>query len=366
MTRAAALALALAVAVVACTRPGEDRVARDLAVGAATIDGATVDVAGGLAHVRALVPGAVALWAQAPVLELAVELDAAGAWTIEVANALPDAELVATSAAGESIAAAALPAARPTVRAWTLALPAGVTTVRIAPPDAGDVTTPWRFAVMGDIQGAMPEVDEVFARIDAEPGVRFVVSTGDIVDRGQEAEYELFERQLATLDVPFYSTIGNHELFDDVDRWYRRYGRANVHFRFRAVTFTLIDSASATIDPAVDRWLDAWLAEAAGDLHLFGTHYPPVDPVGVRQGSFASRREGQALLARLAAAGVDLTVYGHIHTYVGFDNAGIPAYISGGGGAQPLRLDGIGRHFLAVDVDPTAPRFTDVRVVRVD
>jgi Icc protein len=56
-------------------------------------------------------------------------------------------------------------------------------------------------------------------------------------------------------------------------------------------------------------------------------------------------------LTLLAAGGVDLTLYGHIHSYYAFSNANIPAYISGGGGSIPERFDGIGRHYLTVDVD---------------
>ena len=64
-------------------------------------------------------------------------------------------------------------------------------------------------------------------------------------------------------------------------------------------------------------------------------HIPPVDPIGVRNGSFANRNEAAKLLTRLARGGVDLTLYGHIHSYYAFENAGIPAHISGGGGAIP-------------------------------
>jgi predicted phosphodiesterase len=71
------------------------------------------------------------------------------------------------------------------------------------------------------------------------------------------------------------------------------------------------------------------------------------------------------LVARLASGKVDLTLYGHIHSFYAFANAGIPAYISGGGGAIPERLDGIGRHFLTIDVDPVSQLF-QVAVVRVD
>jgi hypothetical protein len=93
---------------------------------------------------------------------------------------------------------------------------------------------------------------------------------------------------------------------------------------------------------------------------------PPIDPSGSRAGAFRSRREAHHLLQRLAAGGVDLTLYGHIHTYESFSNAGIPAYISGGGGATPEQWDGIGRHFLIVDLDPAAGVVAGVELVRVD
>jgi 3',5'-cyclic-AMP phosphodiesterase len=54
-----------------------------------------------------------------------------------------------------------------------------------------------------------------------------------------------------------------------------------------------------------------------------------------------------------------------VHSFYAFTNAGIPAYISGGGGAIPQRLDGIGRHYLVVDVD-SARQISEVAVVRVD
>jgi hypothetical protein len=345
----------------ACTRLGEERVLRDEDVGRASSDGITVDVADGLAHVRALSRGNLELWAQAPILDLTVDVDpaAAGPLTLTLDNSLADIELTGPAAVTP------LGGPRPTVRAWSIDLPAGRTTLHIAPPDAADLSR-WQFACMGDIQDALPTVDDVFARIDAEPDLRFVISTGDIVHRGREDEYELFEQQLTTLDIPFYSTIGNHELWGDIDRWYRRFGRATVHFDFRGVAFSLLDSASAGIDPTNDALLDSWLAEHADGIHIFGTHYPLLDPIGVRMGSFASRREAESVLARLAAANVDLTLYGHIHTYAGFENAGIPAHISGGGGAEPMKLDGIDRHFLVVDVDPAQNAVLSVRVVRVD
>ena len=339
---------AAACAAAACLRPGEQRARDDLDVGAAAIADADVQIAGGLAAVRALADHRLELWAQAPVLDLRLSLldTAAGDWTITIRNALPDAVL---TAAGATYAREA--GERPTVATFRVPLGAGAHELRLAPPDA-DLPLRFKVAAMADIQTALPEVDEVFAAINAVPELRFVVGMGDLTDRGQLEEYELYERQLETLALPFYTTIGNHELWGDHMRFLGRFGRASFQFRFKGVAFTFADSGDAGLDPLVEEWLDGWLADARERPHVFLTHIPPVDPLGLRYGSFRSTRDGRRLLSRLAEGDVDLTLYGHIHTYVAYDNAGIPAYISGGGGADPMRLDGIDRHFLVVELAP--------------
>jgi Icc protein len=350
------------VALAACTRPAEERALTELDVGRADGDGLTVEVADGLAAVRAIAGREIVLWSQAPTLQvtLTATAAAAGPWTLRVRNALPDAEL---TVGGVAAPASAEP--RPTDRTFAISLAEGTTTARLAPPDAA---TPGRYrvAAMADIQTAMPEVDDVFRRISEEPDVRFVISMGDITDRARDDEYDLFERQLEHLRVPYYTTLGNHELWADPDRYRARYGRSSFQFVYRGVAFTFADSGDAGMDPIVHDWIETWCAQARDRVHLFLTHFPPLDPIGVRAGSFRNWREAHRLLGHLADGRVDLTLYGHIHSYYAFENAGIPAYISGGGGADPERWDGIGRHFLVIDLDPVADRVSSVGVVRVD
>lgn len=332
----------------ACVRPGEQRALDDLGVGAASITDAEVQIAGGLAAVRALEDHRLELWAQAPALDIRIALldTAAGAWTITVRNALPDAVLTAGAATY-----AREPGERPTVATFRVPLGAGTHELRVAPPGA-DQPAPFRIAAMADIQTALPVVDQVFAAINAVPDLRFVVGMGDLTDRAQLEEYELYERQLEGLAIPFYTTIGNHELWADHMRFLDRFGRASFHFQFQGVAFTFADSGDAGIDPLVEEWIEGWLAGARDLPHVFLTHMPPVDPHGMRYGSFRSTRDGRRLLSRLVEGGVDLTLYGHIHTYVEYENAGIPAFISGGGGADPMRFDGIDRHFLEIELAP--------------
>jgi hypothetical protein len=287
-------------------------------------------------------------------------------FSIRIENVLPEAELHAT-ADGEALPLAAVPGPVPTERAWRATLPPNRTARFDLRPPAGDAERrePFRFGVFADVQTAIDGVQDIYRVMNAEPGLRFVVMPGDQTQRGRAEQLARFQRELKHLRIPCYGTLGNHELGTRDDLFHDYFGRGNLAFAFRGVRFTLLDSASATLAPVVYDWLDGWSRAAGDDLHAVFMHIPPLDPIGLRNGGFASRAEGHALVGRLARAGVDVTFYGHIHSYYAFENASIPAFISGGGGAIPERFDGIGRHFLAVDVDPAARTFR-VAVVRVD
>jgi 3',5'-cyclic AMP phosphodiesterase CpdA len=240
----------------------------------------------------------------------------------------------------------------------------GATELTLTPPDA-DAAQPFVFAVLSDVQRAVDDVDEVFARMNEDPELRFVVSTGDLVNTGTRSELERFQRELGGLDIPLYSTVGNHEMGAPARHWHELFGPFNVHFQYRGATFSLVDSGNATIDPTVYGWLDDWLAGARRRVHVVLTHFPPLDPIGGRGGGFRSRKEAAKFVQKLGEGSVDALFLGHIHSYYAFSSAGIPTYISGGGGAIEERLDGIARHYLRVRVDPEQ-RIEDVAIVRVD
>ena len=345
-----------------CLRPSEERARRDEQVGRADTASLSVEVDDGHAAVRELASDHVRLWASAPRLALSLVWDAppAGEFLIEVQNCMPNAELVTLDAPlvsssrgeGNRCSFRIGPAARPAVR------------LAIAPPDS-ELPSPFRFAVMSDVQEAIDRVQDIYTVMNAEPDLDFLLGAGDLTERGSHAQLQQFERELGSLRIPYYTTLGNHELGESPSLYQDYFGRGSQSFEYRGVRFTLLDSASATLDPIVLGWLDDWLVAGLEQPHVVAMHIPPLDPVGVRNGGFANRNEAARLLTRLAAADVDLTVYGHIHSYYHFENAGIPAHVSGGGGAIPERFDDLGRHFLVVDAVPAEQRF-DVRVVRVD
>lgn len=348
--------------VFSCLRPSQDRTERDLEVGQAEAQGARVKVTDGLAVVRSLSPGELVLWGSAPGFHVRLSFDSARELTLEVQNCLTDATLEVVAGAAELEALG--DGAAPTRKLWRLTAPQGDVELRLAAPDEG-AAEPFRFGLLSDVQEAIDEVADVFESVNRVSRLRFLLGAGDLTERGSRAELERFQRELLRLRVPYFTTLGNHELGTSPEPYHEYFGRGSFQFRFQGVAFTLLDSASASLDPVVYDWLDAWLRAARDDVHVVAMHIPPIDPIGVRNGSWGSRSEAAKLLGRLAEGRVDLTLYGHVHSYYSFDNAGIPAFISGGGGAIPERFDRIGRHFMVFEADP-ARGITARDVVKVD
>ena len=358
---------AISVLSLTCVDTSNERTRAEMAIGSSQTLGTNVTVDDGLAAIRRLDGTGLSLWAQAPSLVVRVKraADAPPMFELTVDNAMPDAVLEAAQLAGDVLAVESVPRDRPTQKQWKVSLPPGTeATLRVHPASA-ESTASWRFALLSDIQEAIDRVQDIYSRMNADPSIAFVVSAGDLTSQGKALQLERFQRELEKLSVPFFATLGNHELGTSSVPFHDYFGRADFRFVYRSMQFTFLDSGSATIDPLVYDWLDGWLAEGQGRMHAVIMHIPPIDPIGVRNGSFADRNEAAKLLAKLAGGHVDLTLYGHIHSYYPFSNAGIPAYISGGGGAIPERFDGIGRHYLTIDVDP-ARGVLQTAIVRID
>ena len=356
----------LSLAAVSCEdRPG-DRALRDSEVGRASAGATSFEVIDGLAAVHRIAaahdaePGSLTLWASAPSLTVRAKsgADAPQSWTVTLLNAMVDGNLQAAPPA-LAVPLDHAPDDPPTTRRFELTLPPGEHDFIYRTADAG-ARGPFRVALLSDVQEGIDEVGDVFRAIEAQPDLRFVLGAGDLADTGSRAELERFQHEMKGLTLPYYTTLGNHDVHGD-EAWHPLFGRGSFRFVFRGVQFTLLDSAAATIDTLTYQWLDGWLDEGRDRVHVVAMHVPPLDPIGTRNGAFGDRHEAGALLASLADAGVDLTLYGHIHSFYQYENAGIPAFISGGGGAGDEKLDNYGRHFMVIEIGAdTGVTSTDV------
>lgn len=355
-------AASTALAGLACTDVADERAERDDLVGRYRDERTRIDVDQGLAVIRSASDEGFRLWSSAPAWT-ATARSSRSTLSLQVSNLMPGSVLRATDERGAVLAVSVVDTELPTRRTFTLTKTTELVHLELVPKELGE-DAPYRFAVLSDIQNAITHVSEVYARIAKEPELSFVISAGDLTSRGTRVELERFERELENLPIPYYATLGNHELGTDPPEYQSYFGRVNVHFHHRGAAFSLVDSGSATLATRTVDLLEQWLDEDRARVHVFVTHYPPIDPIGVRNGSFASLAEAHQLVAKLAEGRVDLSLHGHVHSYYAFTMAGIPAYISGGGGAIPERFDGIGRHFLVVTLEPG--RVQSVRLVRVD
>jgi len=83
----------------------------------------------------------------------------------------------------------------------------------------------------------------------------FVVGVGDLIEGYKQdeqtlaAEWDEFDSIVDQLDMPFFYTVGNHDIGNDVmhDMWRQRYGRDYYHFVYHDVLFISLN----TEDPPV-------------------------------------------------------------------------------------------------------------------
>lgn len=346
-------------AATACLNGAEGRARREDHVGHFESNGQHIDIDDGHGVVRSVADGDVSLWANAPELGIVLDL---GATTVRlhIDNVLADAELEAVDDQGD---VTSVERPTPTEAIWTVTT-TGAARFALRAPDSAD-TSPWRFIMFADVQEAIDRVDDVYAIMNTSAGARFVVMAGDLTERGTEDELAEFRERMRALLIPIYVTLGNHELGTGDNPYFEWFGRGTHMFRFRGTQFTFVDTASATVAVRTRELMRPWWREGRDYAHVAIMHIPPIDPVGSRAGSFSSKNEAYGFINEMAENGVDLTLYGHVHSYYAFSNGGIPAFISGGGGALPERMDGVGRHFLSIDVDPPRQLF-EVSLTRVD
>ena len=115
----------------------------------------------------------------------------------------------------------------------------------------------FQFAIVGDRTGG--HRPGVFARAMERVNAlqpEFVVCVGDLIEgysedrRVLEAEWDEFDALVDRLDMPFFYTVGNHDVGNPVmlDLWRERLGREYWSFVYRDVLFLSLD----TEDPPIE------------------------------------------------------------------------------------------------------------------
>lgn len=211
-----------------------------------------------------------------------------------------------------------------------------------------------------------------------------ILISGDIPWRGNVVDdYNQFRTETAiwrTENLRLYPALGNHEFSKCepavcLEHWWNAFpevpqlrGRRWYSAQLGDSIYILsIDSDTSLLAGSEQRvWLEAQIAQLPKSIRfvLIAMHHPPVADVQTTEHVDHNPRPNEIALAdllrneALASHARFLVVAGHTHNYERFLEDGVMYFVSGGGGAQPYKVD---RSPADLYQDPSFPNYHYLR-----
>ncbi|MFX1562957.1 MAG: metallophosphoesterase family protein [Promethearchaeota archaeon] len=189
-------------------------------------------------------------------------------------------------------------------------------------------------AVLGDSQGFNEALSTIVGEINQDE-VDFVLHLGDITPSGQNKQYTDAASAIDDLQIPLYSTPGNHDVKDNGTILYTQFfGPLNTAFTYNGIYFIGLDTSSLGMDSTHQQWLEGQLQQAGTRPIIVYTHVPPVDPRLGNDHGFLDSHQAEEFIALMNQYQVELVMNGHIHLYNTTIHDDILYLTSGGAGAS--------------------------------
>lgn len=200
------------------------------------------------------------------------------------------------------------------------------------------------FAVLGDNRGDLPVFERMLRQMERDPGLKFAIHLGDMVEKGELERYrQFFQSMEPLLKMPLLAVIGNHELAEDPEgKLYREiFGPRNFSFHLGSHYFIMFDDAAKAGPGAAQlSWLEGELQKAQGyRTRLVFLHVPLFDPRGGEHHHCLEPESGRRLAALFRQHRVTHVFGGHIHSYFEGRWDGVPYTITAGAGARLYGTD---------------------------
>ena len=176
------------------------------------------------------------------------------------------------------------------------------------------------FAVFSDIH-ITESNDNLFGDIRddvAQNGLDFVIVAGDLTDNGLPVEYENCISDFEDFDVPWFVTIGNHDLYqnDGWESYKAHFGPSAYSIRINAALRLLfLDTSTGTVGKKQFIWLEEQLNSAEEKNILVITHYPLYDDLVPSIWRLPSSEERYNIIHLLQKYQVSGFIGGHLHTF---------------------------------------------------
>jgi len=240
------------------------------------------------------------------------------------------------------------------------------------------------FVILGDNRNGYQTFSQIIDQINAISPA-FTIDNGDLVYGGEPNKYRLFYETVSKLQVPLYTTLGNHDIRENGRGIYTGlFGPAYYSFDYQNMHCAFIDSSRGwtekqAIPEEQYKWLEKDLEKAQGKRIFVVTHIPPTDPrtktepnpypqmsepqkseliqqeISKLSGTsnldhgFTDKEEAKRFESLMTKYKVDTVFMSHIHAYFSFVKDDVRYLISGGAGAELLTKDTY-YHFIRVKV----------------
>ncbi|WP_242877666.1 metallophosphoesterase [Desulfosporosinus sp. BG] len=235
--------------------------------------------------------------------------------------------------------------------------------------------------MLGDNRNGYGTFSNIIDQVNAiKPA--FVVDNGDLVYGGEPNRYRLFYETVSKLQVPLYTTLGNHDIRENgLPIYTELFGPAYYSFDYLKNHFIFLDSSrgwaeKTAIPPEQYLWLEADLKKAQGKRIFVVSHIPPTDPranvtpntypespkTGVLQKlmnklsgtsdidhAFTDKAEAKKFEDLMTKYKVDTVFLSHIHSFFSFVRGNVRYVITGGAGAE-LLSEGSEYHYIRVHI----------------
>lgn len=227
------------------------------------------------------------------------------------------------------------------------------------------------FVVLGDSRGKKEQISPVFERIVYEIRLispDFVVHTGDWSKSFSKNNLENFLKIMNKAEVPYYLTIGNHDVKGNWNDWtsvYKKLVKKPLYYSFKYQNSTFIilccyiEKNGKTVWHKIGKrqflWLKRTLQKSKNSDHIFIFVHEPLFPVNGHIGSsldYYPEEKGKLLSILKPYKSKTIIFCGHEHLYSAVKKEGIFQIITGGAGAPlytPPAKGGF-HHYIVVKV----------------
>jgi hypothetical protein len=176
----------------------------------------------------------------------------------------------------------------------------------------------FRFALFGDPQLGVDLRSYLgrFRQDAAVRGISFFSVLGDLTEDDVESERQAVKVGLDSVGVPYYCTLGNHDLYQaDGWAWFKAAFGPSCHSVVVAdrIKLLFLDTAEDELGQAQFDWLASELADDGRFTKIVCTHFPIYDGARPIMWRLGSSEERYRLLSLLAKYRVHSYVAGHIH-----------------------------------------------------